>query len=447
MRNTVENMEEPVINLLDFHKIGKGNKPYDIIDDKIANYIIEHEKIIVISGKPYIYKNGVYKGDADGNILRYLVKSMIIQELITITRINRVYNLIICNHKLKVESEDVNRYPSHWINFRNGMLDVISGELHKHSPKYLSISQIPHNYVADLPFEESTFKLFLDSRITDSDSQKMLYEFMGYCMTKDISFQKFMMLYGIGDSGKSTIIKFLVDIVGKDNTCSIPLQSLCDRFTTASLLFKILNTCGDISSTALKDTSVIKQLTGDDDIKAEYKGGAIFFFRNQAKMLFSCNELPVILDEKSNGFYRRLLIVKFTESGKFIPELAKKLADEREIETVISYLIRSYKEGILRGSLFESRASLEDVSALRHDSDTVSAFLEDWTVEEPKARISRNDLYSYYEEYCREEQRTPLGRNSFFKSMRTKQFRDRKSDGTYYFYGIEIPFIPVNQGN
>ena len=143
-------MEEPVINLLDFHKIGKGNKPYDIIDDKIANYIIEHEKIIVISGKPYIYKNGVYKGDADGNILRYLVKSMIIQELITITRINRVYNLIICNHKLKVESEDVNRYPSHWINFRNGMLDVISGELHKHSPKYLSISQIPHNYVADL---------------------------------------------------------------------------------------------------------------------------------------------------------------------------------------------------------------------------------------------------------------------------------------------------------
>lgn len=433
--------------MLDFHKIGKGDKPYDIIDDKIANYIIEHENIIVISGKPYIYKNGVYQGDVDGNILRYLIKSMIIQDLITITRINRVYNLIICNHKLRIESEDVNRYPSHWINFKNGMLDVLSGEMHAHSPKYLSISQIPHRYVVGLSFEESTFKRFLDSRVTDLDSQKMLYEFMGYCMIKDISFQKFMMLSGVGDSGKSTIIKFLIEIVGKDNTCSIPLQNLCDRFTTASLLFKILNTCGDISNAALKDTSVIKQLTGDDDIKAEYKGGAIFFFRNHAKMLFSCNELPVILDEKSNGFYRRLLIVKFTESGEFIPELAKKLSEEREIETVISHLVKAYKEGLQRGSLFESRASMGEVTALRHDSDTVSAFLEDWMVEEPKARIPRNDLYAYYEEYCREEQRTPLGRNGFFKSMRTKRFIDKKSDGIYYFYGIEIPFIPVNQGN
>lgn len=426
--------------MLDFHKIGKGDRPYDIIDDKIANYIIEHENIIVISGKPYIYKNGVYKRDEDGNILRYLIKSMIIEELVTIHRINRVYSLILCNHKLRIENEDVNRYPAHWINFKNGMLDILSGAFHEHSPKYLSINQIPHNYIAGLPFEESTFKRFLDSRITDADSRKMLYEFMGYCMTKDISFQKFMMLHGIGDSGKSTIIKFLTNIVGKDNTCSIPLQGLSDRFTTASLLFKILNTCGDISSAALKDTSIIKQITGDDNIKGEYKGGAIFFFRNHAKMMFSCNELPVILDEKSNGFYRRLLIVKFTESGEFIPGLAEKLADESEIEIVISHLIEAYRGGILRGSLFESGESLSEVSALRHDSDTVSAFLEDWVVEELKAKIPRDDLYSYYVEYCKEEQRMALGRNSFFKSMRTKQFQDRKSHGIWYFFGIEIPF-------
>lgn len=89
-----ESQKEETIDLLDFHKIGK-NGPYDIIDDKIANYIIEHENIIIIAGKPYIYKNGLYKKDADGNILRYLIKSMIIQEIITITRVNRVYNLIL----------------------------------------------------------------------------------------------------------------------------------------------------------------------------------------------------------------------------------------------------------------------------------------------------------------------------------------------------------------
>lgn len=130
------------INLLDFHKIGKNGNPYDIIDDKIATYITEHEHIIIIAGKPYIYKNGVYKKDDDGNILRYLIKSMIIQEVITIGRINRVYSLIITNHRLIMEVEDVNRYPSHWINFKNGMLDVITGELHEHSYKYISINQM-----------------------------------------------------------------------------------------------------------------------------------------------------------------------------------------------------------------------------------------------------------------------------------------------------------------
>ena len=122
-------IQEKSMNLLDFHKIGKNGNPYDIIDDKIASYIVENEHIIIIAGKPYIYKNGVYKKDEDGNILRYLIKSMIVQELITISRINRVYSLIITNHKLSVDTEDVNRYPSHWINFKNGMLDVISGEL------------------------------------------------------------------------------------------------------------------------------------------------------------------------------------------------------------------------------------------------------------------------------------------------------------------------------
>lgn len=428
------------INLLDFHKIGKNGNPYDIIDDKIATYITEHEHIIIIAGKPYIYKNGVYKKDDDGNILRYLIKSMIIQEVITIGRINRVYSLIITNHRLIMEVEDVNRYPSHWINFKNGMLDVITGELHEHSYKYISINQIPHNYIEGLDIRSSTFYRFVKSRIPDNENLKMLFEFMGYCMTKDVTFQKFMILYGLGESGKSTIINFTTSIVGTENTCSIPLQQLNDRFTTASLLLKILNTCGDMPSTALTDTSVIKQLTGDDNIKGEYKGGAVFFFKNHAKMIFSCNELPRVLDEKSNGFYRRLLIINFAESGEYVPNLKEKLADESEIETVISGVISALKNALMGGKLFESRANKGEIDALKFESDTVAAFLADVTEKTETGKERRSDLYSYYETYCINERRTPLGKQGFFKSMRAKGYDDSKIHGIHYFKGIEVPF-------
>lgn len=441
---TIETQEESM-SLLDFHKIGKNGNPYEIIDDKIATYIVEHEHIIIIAGKPYIYKNGVYKRDEDGNILRYLIKSMIIQDLITISRINRVYSLILTNHKLVVDVEEVNCYPSHWINFKNGMLDVISEELHEHSPKYLSINQVPHNYVSDLDITSSTFYEFVKSRIPDKDNLRMLLEFMGYCMTKDVTFQKFMILYGLGESGKSTIINFTTNMVGNENTCSIPLQQLSDRFTTASLLLKILNTCGDMTSSALTDTSVIKQLTGDDSIKGEYKGGAIFFFRNHAKMMFSCNELPRVLDEKSNGFYRRLLIVGFAESGDYIPDLKAKLAEESEIETVISGCISALKNALIRGKLFESGANLEEINALKMESDTVAAFLSDMVEECKNHKIKRADLYSYYETYCTREKRTPLGKQGFFKSMKSKGYVEWKSHGIYYFKDIDIRFEKTNR--
>lgn len=430
---------------MDFHKIGKSGSPYDIIDDKIANYIINHENIIMIAGKPYIYKKGVYKRDEDGNILRYLIKSMIIQDVITIGRINRVYNLIITNHKLMIDIEDVNRYPSHWINFKNGMLDVIKGEMHEHSPKYLSINQIPHNYVPELDLENSTFYKFVYSRIPNEENRKMLFEFMGYCMTKDVTFQKFMILYGLGESGKSTIINFTTAMVGKENTCSIPLQQLNDRFTTASLLLKILNTCGDMAGAALTDTSVIKQLTGDDFIKGEYKGGAIFFFRNHAKMMFSCNELPKVLDEKSNGFYRRLLIVRFTESGEYIQNLKAKLAEETEIERVISGCISSLKNSLSRGTLFESRENLEEVESLKYESDTVAAFLADMTEKKENSKELRASLYAYYEDYCKQEKRISLGKNSFYKSMASKGYTPKKYCGDWYYFGLGICFKPCKE--
>lgn len=436
---------EKSIDLMDFHKIGKkSGEPYEIIDDKIANYIIEHERIILVSGKPYIYKGGVYRMDENGSILKYLIKSMIVQELITIGRINRVFSLILANHRLPVESESVNRYPSHWINFKNGMLDVVTGVLHEHSPKYLSINQIPHKYKPNLNIEESVFYRFLSSRVTDFEDRRMLFEFMGYCMTKDVTFQKFMILYGLGESGKSTIINFTTSIVGKENTCSISLQQLSDRFTTASLLLKILNTCGDVSSSALTDTSVIKQLTGDDPIKGEYKGGAIFFFKNTAKMMFSCNELPKVLDEKSNGFYRRLLIVRFIESGEYIEGLRSKLADEMEIETVISGCISALKNALVGEKLFESGANSVEIDNLKYESDTVAAFLSDVTEKVVGGREIRGDMYSYYEDYCRSEKRTPLGKQGFFKSMRAKGYIDKIYHGTYYFNDVEVPLEKRN---
>ena len=49
-----------------FHKFSEKGKPYDVVDARISNYIIEKNNLMIISGKPFYYANGVYREDKNG---------------------------------------------------------------------------------------------------------------------------------------------------------------------------------------------------------------------------------------------------------------------------------------------------------------------------------------------------------------------------------------------
>ena len=430
-------------DLIKFCLINRKGVPCDIVENSIAEYIIENYNIMILVGKPYIYRDGVFKSDEQGIYIQHLIKQLILPKLRSDSRIMRVYKLILKDYRLQVEIAQVNAYPKYWVNFLNGMLDVKTGILHKHSPTYKSVNQIPHNYKPGLDIEKSVFNKFLLSRIPDEDNRRMLYEYMGYCLLPDIIFQKFLILVGIGNAGKSVILNQQARILGADNLSAIPLQSLSERFTTASLLNRQCNICGDLSSVAIKDTAVIKQLSGEDLCKAEYKGGAVFFFKNRAKFLFSCNELPSILDDRSNGFYRRLLIIRFEHEGDFIPDLYERLADENEVEIVISHIVEGAKLALKRGKLFESGANLGEVSRLQEDSDSVASFINNVVIQDETSRVKRPDLYAAYIDYCKQEERISLGKTAFFKAIRTKGFREAKVQGNIYICGICLDFMNV----
>lgn len=95
-----------------------------------------------------------------------------------------------------------------------------------------------------------------------------------------------MILTGKGGCGKSVILNELLRIVGNENTSAIPLQQISDRFSTKELLYKTTNICGDLENNPLKDTSVIKQATGQDLLKGEIKGGRIFSSRIEQNLYF-----------------------------------------------------------------------------------------------------------------------------------------------------------------
>lgn len=427
------------MDLKDFHLFTKPDsngerRPKDVFDRKIVDYLLKHMDLMIYNNILYIYIGGVYVKDKDGRRIKSQIQALMYEEFKTVIRINRVYNLLMCEYSIVVNEEDLNAFPSHWVNFKNGMYDPAADVLHEHKAEYRAMNQIPHDFVVPDHEEELTFCKFIESRITPEDS-KMLYEFIATCMNVDMKFQKFMYIVGVGDAGKSKILNYINQVIGSNNISHISPQDLGQRFKSINLMQMLLNCVSDISSKKIEDAKVIKQLTGEDIIQGEYKGGDVVYFHNTSSMVFTANQLPNVEGEDSNGYYRRLLIVRMG-NGEYIPNLVKKFSEE--IPQFIYFLTRHLHDVYMRGGIFESEGSKREVAGLRSHSDSVQEFIDMCITESPGMKPKKIDVFNYYEKYCQAEKLESIGRNEFYKSMLAKGFIDGKSDGVMVFKNISV---------
>ena len=427
-------------NLDIFHILNKSNEPVSVFDDGIVQDIIRNDSYMVIGSVPYIYKNGVYHPDINGVEVKAKIKEHMYRRFIRADVINRVYNLFISEVSINIQPVELNAYPSHWINFQNGFYDPVAHEIIPHSPKYHAVNQIPHEYNPTSKVEcVQLIDEWLNYILPDPDDREMLLQYCGYCLTRDTRQQKFMILCGQGGSGKSTLIRLLESVVGSDNICHVSLKELTQRFASYELLGKLLNSCADLEVGALEDTSIIKKILGEDSIRGEPKGKQAVSFFSYARLIFSTNELPTILNEKSNGFYRRLLILRMDRKPQKVdPYFMEKLEAGTEyfVRLAVESLERMYENGVLA----ESANSLEAVNSLWGDSDTVKAWLDSECriVKEQKERPTPLALFTNYEYYCECAERTPLKRLHFYKSLKAKGFDKAVYEGREYYKGIEL---------
>lgn len=447
------------------HRMKGGyGPPVDIIDDVIAEKLITENDLFVLNGKFWIYDHGVFIQDEDGSMIKEMSTRKMFRDFITPNRQARVYNLMLTKQKIQVSLRDVNNYPHRWINFQNGMLDPVTMELHPHSPVYRAINQIPHEWHPEIDTKGSIMLSYFESWLQDEngdpreDDLKMLLQFSAYCLTIDTSFQCLLFITGDGGLGKGVFTRLLQKAIGPENCSSLPLQRLSgkeSRFQTNFLFGKIANICADISSAELEDTAVMKMLTGEDSIPAEIKGGKSFMFEPYAKFIFSCNRIPTTREDKTNGWYRRLLILHITQRAEEIPGIETLLQDD--VDTFIYLAVNAFHEILVdtngkpedHPQITRSTRSKKMVDDVHAYADSVMAFILDRTcstVDEngnpvPGRKTPRDALYRAYESYCAEEGRIALSKYVFFQNLREKGYSETRDSQGRYFKRLELnPF-------
>lgn len=426
------------LDKMQFHLMNDKGVAVGVFDAAIENYIIENQKLFIYGGIPFIYRNGCFFPDWTKAELSTSIREKIYDRLIKSTTIDRVFRLFLTDRRIQKTFEEINTYPAEWICFENGMYDPVNKRMIQHDDKYCCINQIPHEYHPEKPLKAGkTIEEYLNF-ICDGkqDTREMLLQFLGYSLTRDTKQQKFLILTGEGGSGKSTLIKCFEMLVGQRNISNVSLTDLQQRFSSIELMGMLANSCADLEIGALTDTSMIKKLVGEDSIKGERKGKDLVFFKNYAKLIFSTNELPVIKSEKTNAFYRRLIVFPMNKvPERKDPDLFHKLEAEKDylLMLAVQALERMYEQK----NITVASASEHEIERLRADSDTVEGFILEECEKEDGCRWERTELYKDYSDFCEENERQALTKNNFYKSLRLKGYSEITSNGKRYFLGLK----------
>lgn len=441
--------EEVQLFLDDFHFMKNGKSGEDgatgVFDFAIFEHIKHHYNIFVC-GNPYIYENGVYKPDYQGTKLKKIIRGYLFPKFRKSRTINQVYNLIVEADELQKDFSELNCFPKSYVNFQDCMLDVEIMQEIPHSPDFFSINQIPHKWQdVKRATEGKEIEKFFDFIFSSDDDRKMLLEYAGLCLTVDTRQQRFLTLCGIGGTGKSVLIRLLEAAAGAKNVSNVAMQDLSKRFSTSLLVAKTLNSCADLSVEALEDSSTMKKLIGEDKLMAESKGQNAFMFRNYSKLLFSTNALPVVTAERTNGFFRRMLILKMDrQPEKPDIELADRLLSE--LNYFIKLSVQALHEMYQRGIITISENSKEAVLQMRKDSDVVEAWISERCTVGVGLKVDRGIAFEDFKKYCENEERQPLTRNGFFGALRKKSFAESRGKTERYFVGLSCEKVTVKSG-
>ena len=306
--------------------------------NKIADDIIGRYDIISYYSNFYMFNGTYYKPITDielERIIHFEVNR-------NITRAGRTEIMEFLKIKTQVTAKD---FDKDWykIAVKNGVLNLVTGEIEPPNKSDINTIFIPFNYNDD-PAYSPRIDEFM-KQLTGGDVIKMqfLYQIAGYCLLKKNLFEKFIICKGEGGTGKSTYTNLLHKMVGGDINCShIGLADFDKDYYLASTVGKLLNIDDDVvDGKTLENTGRFKSVISGNVISVRQIYKEVMDFVPYITCIFSCNRLPRIMD-KTSGLYRRMVLIELNNKvAKPDPLFMNKVSD-----TDMEYFLFKAVEGI-----------------------------------------------------------------------------------------------------
>jgi putative DNA primase/helicase len=321
---------------------------------------------------------------------------------------------------------------------RDGILDIRTDEILPFSPKYIITNK------ADWSYNPSAYHELMDTTLNKiccghSDLRMLIEEMIGYTLYRKNTMQSAFILTGEGSNGKSTFLNLIKKLLGKENYTSLELQDLEDQYKPADMHNKLANIGDDISSKYMENSSIFKKVVTGESFVVRKIYQEPFEMSCYATQIFCANTLPQVND-KSDGFTRRLIIVpfnaKFSKSDEdYNPFIEEDLSTEEAMEYLFKIAIDGLKRLLVNREFTKSEVGEREKQSYLIYNDNVLEYLS----EDPKIdNESIADVYTRYTVWCANNGVHPVKKIGFSKSIQkhagytsTTNYMDGKSVKIY----------------
>ena len=282
----------------------------------------------------------------------------------------------------------------------NGVLDLETKALRDQAPVPRYTRQ--HPVVFDAEAQCPAFLRFLEEILPDTELREEVQLLFGYCLKAGNWLQRAFLAWGGGNNGKSTLLRVLAALLGREAVAARTLQALSsDKFAASSLYGKLANICPDLPAAPVAYPGAFKALTGGDPVTGERKFQNAFTFVNEAVLIFSANQRPPV-DDPTVAFWRRWVILPFevTFEGREDRRLLGKLTTPAELSGVLNWALDGLRKLRNYGDFPIMESSETRKEEWKRQSDSLYWFVQECVDRDPDSWVVKRDFFQAYAEFC-----------------------------------------------
>lgn len=389
-------------------------------DHAAAEFLLQYRNVITeqLTGKMYVYDPTKGHYTKAGEALLKSDLANVFGVTATRTRISEILNKAAAlSYRDPVELEKTT--PPNLIPLENGVYDLNTNTLLPHSPEWFFTYKHPVKFNPGAGCPNITN--FLNT-IVEKPNEEILIDIIALCLYRGRLTRHFFILYGDGHNGKSKYIDIIRNILGKERCTSITPHNLeKNQFASSQLHDKHANLGADIPGGVIGDMTIIKTVTGGDQVSVEFKGKDRFETHLYCELIYSSNTPPRFIED-TRAVWDRLISIHFPYTfvpkeditsptqKESDPDLERKIEDPNELSGFLNVLIARLTN-ILKTRRLSIKVTPEET---RNQYVTITnspmIFVQECCEQAqyfPGERnmaaegwVSRNQLYREYQNWC-----------------------------------------------